>query len=209
MARDFGRFEKGNPVSRKDKRYRKFSKRQEFVRGLDAIYVASLILTIYILFFRVVIVVGPSMYDTLIQGDRLLLVSSLVYREPQQGDIVVCRKDSFDNGTCFVKRVIATEGQEVDIDFESGVVYVDGAALEEDYLHTATNREEGTEFPLIVEEGHIFVMGDNRENSLDSRSPMIGQVDLRQIIGKAVFILSPGDNGGTEDPQYSRIGWIG
>lgn len=209
MAREFGRFEKGNPAARKQKRRRKLSKRQEFVSGLDAIYIAAWILTVYMLFFRIVVVVGPSMYNTLIQGDRLLLVSSLIYREPERGDIVVCSEQSFDNGTCFVKRVIATEGQEVDIDFDTGTVYVDGVALQEDYIHSPTTRYEGIDFPVTVEEGHVFVMGDNREHSTDSRSPQIGQVDKRQIVGKAIFLLSPGDNSGREDPQFSRIGWIG
>jgi signal peptidase I len=149
------------------------------------------------------------MYDTLIQGDRLLLVSSLVYNDPKQGDIVVCSKESFEDGAGFVKRVIAREGQTVDIDFDAGIVYVDGTALDEPYIHTSTTREEGIEFPLTIEEGHVFVMGDNRERSTDSRSPMIGLVDERQIIGKAIFILSPGDNGGKEKPRFDRIGWIG
>ena len=197
-------------VTRKiPRRRKKLSKRQEFVRGLDAIYIVALILTVYMLLFRVVVVVGPSMYDTLIEGDRLLLVSSLIYDEPQCGDIVVCSKDSFDNGNCFVKRVIATEGQEVFINFEEEKVFVDGILLDEPYVHTPTNRDEGMEFPLIVGEGQVFVMGDNRERSTDSRSPMIGLVDERQILGKAIFILSPGNNKGTEQPQWKRTGWIG
>jgi signal peptidase I len=97
----------------------------------------------------------------------------------------------------------------VDIDFDAGIVYVDGTALDEPYIHTSTTREEGIEFPVTVKKGHVFVMGDNRERSTDSRSPMIGLVDERQIIGKAIFILSPGDNGGKEKPRFDRIGWIG
>lgn len=204
MGRTMGKYEKRKPV----KPQRKLSKRQEFVRNLDSVYIIALILTLYMLLFRVVVVVGPSMYDTLIQGDRLVLLSSLVYTDPKQGDIIVASKESFDNGECFVKRVIATEGQTVDIDFDAGIVYVDGTALEEDYIHTPTTRPEGVQFPLTVDEGHVFVMGDNRDSSLDSRSPQIGLVDERQIVGKAIFILSPGDNNGHETPQYDRIGWI-
>jgi hypothetical protein len=88
-------------------------------------------------------------------------------------------------------------------------VYVDGVLLEEDYVFSPTNREEGIEFPLTVGEGQIFVMGDNRERSTDSRSPQIGLVDKRQIVGKAIFIISPGDNGGKESPKWNRVGWIG
>lgn len=205
MGRKYGKYEKGKPI----RPQRKLSKRQEFVRNMDAVYIVALILTLYMLFFRVVVVVGPSMYDTLIDGDRLVLLSSAVYHNPQQGDIIVASKESFDNGECFVKRVIATEGQTVDIDFDAGIVYVDGIALEEDYIHTPTTRPEGVQFPLTVDDGHIFVMGDNRDNSLDSRSPQIGLVDERQIVGKAIFILSPGNNGGREAAQFDRIGWIG
>lgn len=205
MGRKYGKYEKRKPV----KPQRKLSRRQIIVQNLDAVYIVALILSIYMLFFRVVVVIGPSMYDTLIQGDRLVLLSSSVYTEPKQGDIIVASKESFDHGECFVKRVIATEGQTVDIDFEAGIVYVDGVALEEDYTHTPTTRPEGIQFPLTVDEGHIFVLGDNRDSSLDSRSPQIGLVDKRQIVGKAIFILSPGDNGGREKPQYDRIGWIG
>lgn len=206
MGRTYGRYETGNPA--RGRRRRRLSAPQEFVKGLDAIYIAAMILTIYVLFFRVVVVKGPSMYDTLIEGDRVVLLSSFAYRQPKQGDVVICSKDSFDGGKCFVKRVIATEGQEVDIDFELGTVSVDGVILQEDYLYSDTFREEGIDFPLTVQKGHVFVMGDNRANSLDSRSPQIGQVDLRQIVGKALFILSPGDNGGTEKPDFSRIGRI-
>lgn len=209
MSREFGTFEKKKDGTQPKKPKEKLSSQQEFVRGLDAIYIVAFILTIYMLFFRVVTVIGPSMYDTLIEGDRLLLVSSLVYRQPQQGDIVVCSKESFDDGKCFVKRVIATEGQKVEINFETGEVKVDGVVLDEPYLHSLTNRPEGVEFPVVVGEGQIFVMGDNRERSLDSRSTQIGLVDERQILGKAVFIISPGDNDGKEQAQFSRIGWIG
>ena len=207
LSRDFGLFEKGNPVPRG--RRRRLTKRQEFVRGLDAVYVVAVILTAYMLFFRMFVVVGPSMYDSLVEGDRLLLVSSSIYRNPKQGDIIVCSKDSFQDGTCFVKRVIATEGQTVYIDFDAGIVYVDGFELEEDYIFSPTIRDEGVQFPLKVEKGHVFVLGDNRGSSTDSRSPMIGQVDCREIVGKAIFIMSPGDNGGTENRRWNRIGWIG
>ena len=205
MGKAVGKYQK----QKSTRPQKKMSRRQTFVRDMDAIYIVAIILTLYILFFRVVVVVGPSMYDTLIQGDRLVLLSSLVYNDPKPGDIVVCSKESFDDGECFVKRVIATEGQTVDIDFDAGIVYVDGDALEEDYIYTLTTRPEGVSFPLQVEEGHVFVMGDNRDSSLDSRSPQIGLVDERQIVGKAIFILSPGDNGGKEKPRFDRIGWVG
>ena len=174
----------------------------------DLLYVLAAFMIIYMLFFRVVVVVGPSMYDTLVDGDRLVLLSSSVYQNPKQGDIIVASKQSFEDGECIVKRVIATEGQTVDIDFKAGIVYVDGTALEEDYTYTLTNMEEGVSFPLYVEEGHVFVMGDNRNNSKDSRNPQIGLIDKREILGKAIFLLVPGTNKGTENANYDRIGVI-
>jgi signal peptidase I len=162
---------------------------------------------VYMLMFRVVVVVGPSMYDTLVDGDRLILVSNVLYRNPEQGDVIVASKNSFRDGECIIKRVIATEGQAVDIDFQLGVVYVDGVALQEDYTYTMTNLDEGMQFPLIVPENCIFAMGDNRNASMDSRNPQIGFVDKREILGKAIFLMMPGTNGDTEEPQYDRIGF--
>lgn len=172
----------------------------------DLIYILAAVMVLCLLFFRVVVVSGSSMYDTLVDGDRLLLISSVIYGQPRQGDIVVASKASFDNGAPIVKRVIATEGQVVDIDFGAGIVYVDGQPLEEDYIFTLTNLDEGMQFPLTVEENHVFLMGDNRNRSKDSRSPEIGQVDRREILGKAIFLFLPGTNGGSEPFDLSRIG---
>ena len=162
----------------------------------DLFYVLAVFMIVYMLFFRVVVVIGSSMYQTLHNGDRLLLISSTFYKEPKQGDIIVASKKSFANGECIVKRVIATEGQVVDIDFQNGIVYVDGVALEEDYIYTKTTLFEGETFPITVEENHVFVLGDNRDNSKDSRNPQIGQIDQREILGKAVFLLSAEDKNG-------------
>lgn len=162
----------------------------------DLFYVLAVFMIVYMLFFRVVVVIGSSMYQTLHHGDRLLLISSTFYKEPKQGDIIVASKKSFSNGECIVKRVIATEGQVVDIDFQKGIVYVDGVALEEDYVYTKTTLFEGEIFPITVEEDHVFVLGDNRDNSKDSRNPQIGQIDQREILGKAFFLLSAEDKEG-------------
>lgn len=172
----------------------------------DLVHVLAVFMLVYILLFRVVVVVGPSMYHTLVDGDRLLLVSNVLYRNPKQGDVIVASKESFRDGECIIKRVIATEGQTVDIDFQLGVVYVDGVALQEDYTYTMTNMEEGMKFPATVPEGCVFAMGDNRNNSTDSRNPQIGFIDKREILGKAVFLMVPGTHGDTEEAQYDRIG---
>ena len=172
----------------------------------DLVTLLAAILLVLLLLFRIVIVSGPSMNATLIDGDYLLLLSNNIYRNPKHGDIIVASKDDFKNGEPIIKRVIATEGQTVDIDFEAGIVYVDGIALEENYTLTPTNREEGVQFPIVVEKGCLFVMGDNRNESKDSRNPEIGQVDKREVLGKAVVLLLPGTDGGQTQAQYSRIG---
>ena len=176
----------------------------------DLIYLSAAVIVVFLLFFRVIIVSGSSMYNTLVDGDYLLLVSNLFYKNPEYGDIIVASKDSFDNGSPIIKRVIATEGQTVDIDFEQGIVYVDGTALQEAYTYTPTNVEEGMHFPLLVEDGCIFVMGDNRNGSKDSRNPEIGLIDTREVLGKAIFLFLPAadSKNGQNKPDYDRIGVI-
>lgn len=186
---------------------------QSFERSLvqylhDVIGMLSVIMVLFLVFFRIIVVSGPSMKQTLLDGDYLLLTGSLFYREPQKGDVVVLSKQSYDDGKPIVKRVIATEGQIVDMDFENGIVYVDGLPLEEDYTNTLTNLDEGAIFPQIVEEGCVFVMGDNRNNSKDSRSLEIGQVDKREILGKVSLILFPGTDGGSQTRDMQRIGKV-
>ena len=176
-----------------------------FKDAKDILVIVGAFMLVYVLFFRAVVVVGDSMYDTLVSGDRLLVLSNLVYRQPKQGDIIVASKDSFRNGECIIKRVIATEGQEVDIDFITGTVYVDGQVLQEDYIYSATLRAEGMEFPLVVDEGCVFVMGDNRMDSMDSRDPEIGLIDEREILGKAFFLILPGEDH-YHNRDFGRIG---
>ena len=174
----------------------------------DMIFMLAVIMVVFLLFFRMVVVSGPSMFATLWDGDWLLVLSNVFYQEPEKGDIIIASKQSYNAGEPIVKRVIATEGQKVDIDFEAGIVYVNDVALEENYTYTPTNVEEGMAFPLIVSEGCVFAMGDNRNRSRDSRYPDIGLIDKREILGKAVFLIYPGVG---EDPyggprDYNRIG---
>ena len=151
---------------------------------------------------------GHSMLDTLQHGDRLLVVGSLLYHDYKYGDIVILRKNGVFDDDPIVKRVIAVEGQTVDIDFAEGIVYVDGEVLEEDYIREPTYTAEGTEFPLTVPEGAIFVMGDNRNGSSDSRDYRLGTVDTRYVIGKAAFLVFPGPDYETEKRDFGRIGVI-
>ena len=171
---------------------KKLTKAQMFFKDVkDVLVIVTVFMLVYVLFFRAVVVVGDSMYDTLASGDYLLVLNNLVYKDPKAGDIIVASKDSFRGGECIIKRVIATEGQEVDIDFATGRVYVDGELLDEPYLHSPTTRPEGMRFPLVVEEGCLFVMGDNRKVSIDSRNTSVGCVAQEQIVGRIVFRIWP------------------
>lgn len=153
------------------------------------------IVTVILLFAfagRLVGVVGESMLPTLKDGDRL--VSAHVFYKPKQGDIVVVTKPNLRNEP-LIKRVIASGGQELDIDFESNSVFVDGVKLDESYiLEPMTMDNCDFDLPLTVPEGYVFIMGDNRNNSWDSRVEDVGLVDERHILGKIVYRVMPYDN---------------
>ncbi len=178
----------------------------EWVQALVCSVLAVVLLFTFVI--RLIGVDGHSMVPTLQDQDRLLVLNSMWYHDYQYGDIVILRKNGVFDNDPIVKRVIATEGQTVDIDFSSGSVCVDGALLKEDYINELTFEEEGMEFPLTVPEGSIFVMGDNRNHSNDSRDSRLGTVDSRYVIGKAVFLVFPGADIVTEKRDFSRIGVI-
>ena len=171
-------------------------KKKKEVREITDLYdwlqciVSALVVCILLFTFvaRTCGVVGPSMENTLYEGERLI-ISNLFYT-PRRGDIVVFRKESFRDEP-IVKRIIALEGQTVDINFIEGYVYVDGERLEEDYIKELTNRSLDFEGEITVPEGCVFVLGDNRNHSNDSRDAAIGCVDTRYIIGKAYWRISP------------------
>ncbi len=175
----------------------------EWVRSLVYVVLASILISAFAV--RLVRVDGTSMRDTLQDGDVLLVAGTLLTGPPEDGDIVVLRKESFDEDA-IVKRVIATGGQTVDIDFERGEVYVDGTVLEEPYVLGPTLVDEGLRFPVTVPEGHLFVLGDNRNHSSDSRSPALGTVDMRYVIGRAAFLVIPGKDAETKERDLDRIG---
>ena len=158
----------------------------DWLRCIVTAIVACVI--IFVFFARIVGVVGSSMVPTLHEGDRI--ITSNLFYTPKQGDIVVLRKQAFDE-RAIVKRVIATEGQTVDIDFEAGVVYVDGVPLQEDYVNAPTLARLDFDGEITVPEGCVFVLGDNRNASSDSRDADLGCVDTRYILGRAYLILLP------------------
>lgn len=157
---------------------------------------------------RVVVVDGESMRETLQDHDLVLLLNDALCREYEAQDIIVLSKETFENGSPIVKRVIATEGQTVEIDFNAGIVYVDGVMLEEPYTREPTWTEEGVDFPLTVPENHVFVLGDNRNRSSDSRHIDLGPIDERMVIGKVFFLAVPGKAAETGVREWSRVGLI-
>lgn len=149
-----------------------------------------LFVCVALLLVRSMIVSGHSMQPTLQNGD-LMLTSRLFY-EPERGDIIVLQKEGFFDGQPIVKRVIAVGGDSIDIHFETGEVFLNGELLDEPYIAEPTYKNEGTVFPQNIPEGCVFVMGDNRNQSDDSRHPDLGIVDARQIIGKVYVVLPLG-----------------
>ena len=165
----------------------------EYAESLAVVFVVMLLIFTFIA--RPATVDGESMMPTLQNGERLV-ISNLFY-EPTAGDIVVlCGEADREEGKNLIKRIIAAEGQTIDIDFEAGEVYVDGQKLDEPYILEQTYLDEGTEFPLTVPEGEIFVMGDNRNGSRDSRSLTVGTVKEEYIVGRVLFRFFPFDRFG-------------
>ena len=177
-----------------------------WLRTLVCVVLATVL--VFTLVVRIVRVEKQSMRETLQNGDILLTVNRHLAGELKAGDIVVIKKEYFEDGKPIVKRIIATEGQTVDIDFDAGVVYVDGQALEEGYIREPTYLDEGLEFPITVPEGCLFLLGDNRNNSMDSRYPDLGPVDVRCVIGKAVVLVFPGKTAETGKRDFGRIGGL-
>ena len=176
----------------------------EWVRSLVCVVVPLLL--VFTFLARIVMVDGSSMRETLQDRDILLVLNGPLCGEYAPGEIVVLQKADFNDGRPIVKRVIAVAGQTVDIDFAAGVVYVDGAELAEPYILERTHLAEGVSFPLTVPEGCLFVLGDNRNHSDDSRNPALGVVDGRRVIGRALGVLFPGRTAGLDRREWGRIG---
>ena len=177
---------------------------------LQALVLALVALILLFTFVgRIIGVDGSSMYPTLHHGDMLLLQS--VGYEPKQGDVVVLTKAFRDVDGPIVKRVIAVGGQTVDIDYDAGTVAVDGQVLDEPYIHEAmlcptyeplqddvygSGLKPHDMDPVTIPEDCVFVMGDNRNHSNDSRDVTLGTVDERYVLGRAVCVLLPFQNFG-------------
>lgn len=183
-----------DPDERKDK---KKTSSASFTRScyewMQAISSAIIIVVIILTFvFRMVEVSGSSMENTLLSEDKVI-VTNLFYT-PKPGDIVVISHGA-EYDKPIIKRVIAVGGQTLDIDFETGVITVDGEVLDEPYIDEELSYlARGTaEIPSVIKEGEVFVLGDNRPVSQDSRYSIIGTIPVENIIGKAQFIIYPFD----------------
>jgi signal peptidase I len=167
--------------------------------------VFAIIIVIFCFIFigRTIGVDGLSMYGTLHDRDRV--VTSNLFYTPSNNDIIIFRSQSPRYEEPLVKRVIAIEGQTIDIDFETGDVILDGVVLYEPFIHSLTIRRDDFTGPVTIPEGYVFVLGDNRNNSVDSRYANIGLVDTRYILGRVLFLLIPGaDQSGQRN--WSRFG---
>lgn len=168
----------------------------EKIRAVDGFYewieaVIYAFVAIFIIFtflFRIVGVDGNSMKNTL-QDGNWLIVSNFNY-SPKAKDIVVITQPNVRHEP-LIKRVIGVGGDKIDIDFVKGIVYVNDKAIDEPYIAEATVTRGDMKFPLVVPEGKVFVMGDNRNDSWDSRFSAVGFVDERYLMGKAVFRIFP------------------
>lgn len=168
---------------------KQFRKNMEVLDWYEAlVFALAALVLIFAFFVRVVVVSGHSMEPTLQDGDRLLIQST--FYTPSRGDVVVI--DGYINyGKPLVKRVIAKGGDTVDIDAEKGIVYVNGEALDEPYVAEPTYTLGDVSFPLTIPDGKLFVMGDNRQHSTDSRFTSIGLIDERDVLGKVLWRIFP------------------
>ena len=175
----------------------------------DLVYILAGITLVFVFVVRLVGVNGESMLPTLYHGDYLALQSNVIMGDLEYGDIVVARKLEFRDGEPIVKRVIATEGQTVRIDYDNnGELYVsvDGVVLDEPYINEEMLPIYEVPMEVTVEKDCIFVMGDNRNHSSDSRVESIGQIKLDQVLGKVLCIILPGKDAVTGERDFGRFG---
>lgn len=154
----------------------------------SVVYAMLFVCILFTFFFRMVSVDGESMENTLHDRDWLAISSFL--SAPERGDIVIISREET-NERPLVKRVIAVGGDEIDIDFVTHIVRVNGEVQNEPYIKEPTAYKGDLDFPLTVPDGHVFVMGDNRNESYDSRFSAVGFVDVNKILGKKAIRIFP------------------
>lgn len=174
-------------ISKNDKKLSKLSR--ELIEWLSSIVFALIfVVVLFTYVFSIVGVSGGSMEPNFYTGDRVV-ISGLFYK-PKAGDVVVITQPNEKNEP-LIKRIVALGGQTVEIDTEEGIVYVDGKALEEPYLNQKTFNDGELSGPVTVPEGYVFVLGDNREISWDSRYHEVGFIDERYLSGKVYLKVWP------------------
>jgi len=164
----------------------------DWMQSIVMVFLAVIFLLTFV--GRTMAVQYESMTPTLLDGERMIVRS--IFYSPRHGDVIIFSRHDFQDGAALVKRVIAMEGDVVDINTETGTVYVNGRALYEPYTNGPTNRAGDMDYPFTVPAGHIFVIGDNRNHSQDSRHWEIGPVDEREVIGQVVAVIMPFDRAG-------------
>lgn len=182
--------------------------RHEIIEWMEVVVTALVaVVLVFTFVIRIATIRGPSMENTLYSDDKVL-ISKVAYT-PKQGDVVVISRNynavdpseikwpaDPNNSEPIIKRIIAIEGQTVDIDFDKGIVYVDGKKVDDSYTKTPTNVKADVQFPQTVPEGCVFVLGDNRNNSTDSRFSQLGtdgngMVKEEYIIGCVYLRIFP------------------
>ena len=189
-------------ITKKDKKDRTLKEKFiiSFYENISMFAVGAVaVMLIFTFGFRVSGIEGTSMLPTLEDGDRVVLTA--FDGKPERGQVVIITQPNAFNKPV-VKRIIATENQTVDIDFTEGKVYVDGELLSEPYINNPTINGDDVVFPVTVPEGHVFVMGDNRQGSTDSRSTKIGFIDENYILGVVKYRMVNIDD---ETGEISRI----
>lgn len=165
---------------------------KNFYEIIENIIISLLVITIIILFsFRTVLVDGSSMLPTLHDHERLIITN--LFYNVEKGDIVVVDKNNAYKEP-LIKRVIATEGDKIKIEYSTGNVYVNDKLLNEDYIYEKINIQNIPDLEVTVAKDCVFVMGDNRNNSGDSRDSSIGLINKKNLLGKAVLRIYPFDN---------------
>lgn len=174
-------------VNKKGKEQKTGSELMEWVKSIVLAVAIALIIRLF--FFETFLVEGTSMFPSLKHHERLI-VNKIVYcyKEPERGDIIVF---NYSPRRDFIKRIIAFAGEEVEI--RDGRLYINKTMLEEPYIQDQVMPDYG---PVVIPDGHVFVLGDNRSNSMDSRDPAVGSISLERIKGKAMFVFWPFSSAG-------------